>query len=216
MRTRQRLNGIRQFIEQRVCAGREMKTPAPDYDVTKLTMQEPQCFVGYWPMELDKNGCMQEIINLSPCVLIMPAQSYAKYVEEQRFDRYSKIYRGQDMGQGLNVQILLSVYEPGIRLPGFTDGAEAGRISPELMLDGSEEGLFTLTDWMDDLIKALLGEKVIPGTDLFLKEANLNYGLRTDSEGVVDKRPLYYGIINAEFVGYAEESINKAIEDVLG
>ena len=214
MRTRERLLAIQRFIEERVCAGREMKAPSPDMDVSKITMQTPRCFVGWQPLKPEEE-CLTEIISVCPSILVMPTRGYAKYVEEQRFDRYRSIHRGQEMGQGLNVDILFSVYEPGVRLPGFLDSAEAGRIDPERMLDGTQEGLFTLTDWMDDLMKALLGEKIIPGTDLFVREAALEYGLYTDSGGVPDKRPYYFGFIHAEFVGYAEESINQSIERML-
>ena len=72
------------------------------------------------PSRLNENGTFQtDATQICPGILIMPNQAYAKYTEEKRFDRYSNIRRPQEMGQHLSVSILFSVYEPGIRLPGF-------------------------------------------------------------------------------------------------
>lgn len=46
-------------------------------------------------------------------------------------------------------------------------------------------------------------------------EASLVYSLYTDQSFVVDKRPIYYGFVNAEFACYADEGTNPAIEEFL-
>ena len=68
---------------------------------------------------------------------------------------------------------------------------------------------------MDDCIELLLGQKMIPHTDLFLDEATTTYSLYTDQSYVVDRRPIYYGFVNATFGCYAEEGQNPAIENYL-
>ena len=113
--------------------------------------------------------------------------------------------------------MLFSVYEPGIRLPGFKDSAdEHGRgLDMSLIVEGTEQGLFTLTDWMDDCMQALLRDRSIPETDLILEEHNMTYSLYTDQSYVVDRRPIYYGFVNATFMCYAEEGVNSAVRAIL-
>jgi len=84
-----------------------------------------------------------------------------------------------------------------------------------LFVEGTEQGLFTLTDWMDDCIEKLLGAKFIPKTDLFVNEATMAYSLYTDQSFVVDKRPLYYGFVTVTFNCYAEEGVNNSLDQYL-
>ena len=124
-------------------------------------------------------------------------------MEEKRFDRYNNVHRPQEMGQHLAVSILFSVYEPGVRLPGFVDsvGEKGAGLDTSLILEGTEQGLFTLMNWMDDCMEKLLGQKMIPKTDLFVQEDTVTYSLYTDQSYVVDRRPIYYGFVNVVFGG---------------
>ena len=208
MRTFQRLQGLKKWTYDNFCAGKEMKAPTDGRDYTKIHKQEPKCYIGWAPSRMDPSGRIQEdAASVVPGILIMPNQAYGKYVEEKRFDRYNNIHRPQEMGDHLSVSILFSVFEPGIRLPGFEESAdEHGKgLDMSLLLEGTEEGLFTLLNWMDDFRAALLGQKMIPGTDLFVVEESLTYSLYTDQSYVVDRRPIYYGFINVIFACYAEE-----------
>ena len=54
------------------------------------------------------------------------------------------------MGQSLALQILFTIYEPGVRFPGFADGMDTGNPDMSLLKDGTEAGLQTLVNWMDD------------------------------------------------------------------
>ena len=147
----------------------------------------------------------------------MPNQAYAKYMEEKRFDRYNNIHRPSEMGQHLSVSILFSVYEPGVRLPGFIDsvGEKGQGLDMSLILDGTEQGLLTRFNWMDDCIFKLLGQKMIPKTDLWVEEETITYSLYTDQSYVVDRRPVYYGFVNVSFGCYADEGVNPGIDQYL-
>lgn len=217
MRTSERLRALKQWTYDNLCRGREMKAPAQNMDITKMVTREPKVFLAWYPTRPDESGAYQvELAAVSPGILIMPSAAYAKCVEEKRFDRYSNIHRGQELGQGLNVSILFSVYEPGIRLPGFLDSADSPNgFDMSRLAEATEEGLFTLTNWMDDCVSGLLAEKVIPHSDLFLEEADLTYSLYTDQNFVVDKRPLFYGFVNAKFSCYADDRGNSSIEQYL-
>ncbi|MBR3740568.1 MAG: hypothetical protein IKN04_08920 [Clostridia bacterium] len=72
-----------------------------------------------------------------------------------------------------------------------------------LLQDGTEAGLQTLLNWMDDGIELFLRERTVPDTDLTLDDDNFTYALFTDQAYVVDRRPLYYGFLNVPFKGYA-------------
>ncbi|MBQ8507217.1 MAG: hypothetical protein IJ466_07310 [Clostridia bacterium] len=234
MRTRQRLTGMQAWIKKELCAGRKMKAPGQDMNIADIRMKEPDCYIGWMPQRKNTETCEfeEDYLSTSPSITIMPSTGRAKAVEEKRFDRYNGVHRPQEMGQTLTLQLLFSVYEPGIRLPGFVDSADRQDridISPEnyesailkrgidmeLILEGTQEGLFTLTDWMDECMEKLLGAGHIPGTDLFVNEASIAYSLYTDQSYVVDKRPLYYGLITVEFACYAKEAPNAEIRAIL-
>lgn len=218
MRTRTRLEGLKKWITKELCTGRIMKAPGENMDISDIERQEPRCYLAWAPSRIDSTGQFREDpISVCPGIIVMPNQSYAKFMEEKRFDRYNNVHRPPDMGQHLSVSILFSVYEPGIRLPGFISSVgEDGRgLDMTLIEEGTEEGLFTLVDWMDDCMEALLRDRSIPGTDLFLEENTMTYSLYTDQSYVVDRRPIYYGFINVTFGCYAEEGVNSAVKNLL-
>lgn len=218
MRTRTRLEGLKKWVTKELCEGRMMKAPGKNMDISEIVRQEPKCYLAWAPSRLDATGQYREDpIGVCPGIIVMPNQSYAKYMEEKRFDRYNNVHRPPDMGQHLSVSILFTVYEPGIRLPGFiTSVGEKGQgLDISLIEEGTEEGLFTLVDWMDDCMTALLRDRSIPDTDLFLEENTMTYSLYTDQSYVVDRRPIYYGFINVTFGCYAEEGVNSAVKNML-
>ena len=212
MNTRRRLKGLQKWLYKGLCRGREMKAPAANMDITKIQRQEPQVYIAWAPRRPDlRNGYGDEAISVCPGIIVMPSASLVKNMEEKRFDRYSGVKRPQDLGQTLSVSILFSVYEPGVRQPGFTHLPK----DLTLMDEGTEEGLFALTDWMDECIENLLGAKYIPETDLFIIEEECVYSLYTDQNYVVDKRPIFYGFVNVVFGCYASEGRNSAVEEFL-
>ena len=169
MRMSKRLLGLKAWVEKELCEGRQMKAPAPDFDIGKIVTQEPRTYLAWAPTRTDQTGNMRaDPVNVCPGIIIMPNHAKAKYVEEKRFDRYNDVHRNQMLGQGISVSILFSVYEPGIRMPGFVESVESGKPDLTLLQEGTEEGLITLIDWMDDAMSLMLGAKSIPGTDLFV------------------------------------------------
>ena len=218
MRTVERLLGLKRWAVKNLCTGREMKAPAQNNNIGEIARQEPRCYLGFAPARADSTGRLQEDpASVCPGIIIMPSPSYAKYMEEKRFDRYNNVHRPSMMGSHLSVSILFSVYEPGIRLPGFIDSVgESGQgLDMSLMIEGTEEGLFTLLDWMDDCKEGLLRDKMIPGTDLSVEEETMTSGLYTDQSYVVDRRPIYYGFVNVSFNGYADQGANPSTNQSL-
>lgn len=218
MRTVKRLKGLKKFFYENLCKGREMKAPSENFDIGKIKRQEPQVYLAWAPSRADQTGrLVEDTMSTVPGIIIMPNHAHLKYMEEKRFDRYNGINRPKMLGQQLSVSILFSVYEPGIRHPGFIHsvGEKGSGLDMTLLEEGTEEGLFTLLDWMDDGIEKLLGAKMIPDTDLFLDEETGVYSLYTDQEYVVDRRPIYYGFINCTFQCYANESPNKELLELI-
>lgn len=208
MRTTEKLQKFKVWAEETLCRGRRLKAPASDRDVTKIVYREPSVFLAWSPMRLNKAGTLElDTSNTTPSITIMPSMSYAKMIEEKRFDRYQGVHRPVNLGNQLSVTMLFSVFEPGTRLPGFTEsGDENGKgLDLSLFQDGTEQGLMTLLDWIDDAKKALLQEMCIPGTDMALNEQSLVWSLYTDQQYVTDRRPIYYGFINCTFGGYVDE-----------
>ena len=218
MRTRTRLLGLKKWLTTELCTGRVMKAPAPNMNIGEIVRQEPRVYLAWAPARMDSTGQLREDpASVCPGIIVMPNQSYAKYMEEKRFDRYNNVHRPPDMGQHFSVSILFSVYEPGVRLPGFIDsvGENGKGLDMSLIMEGTEQGLFTLVDWMDDCMEGLLRDRSIPGTDLFLEENTMTYSLYTDQSYVVDRRPIYYGFINTTFGCYANEGANSEMKRLL-
>ena len=218
MRTTERLTGIKKWITKNLCEGRIMKAPGDKMNVGEIVRQEPKCYLAWAPGRINQTGqIIEETVSVCPGIIVMPAQSYAKYMEEKRFDRYSNVHRPQDLGQHLAVSILFMVYEPGTRLPGFveSDGERGQGLDMSLIEEGTEQGLFTLTNWMDDCMEGLLRDRFIPDTDLFVEESTMTYSLYTDQSYVVDRRPIYYGFINVNFGCYANHGVNTEVNELL-
>lgn len=213
MRISERLNGLKSWTYESVCKGKSMKAPAGDRDFTKIVYQEPAVYLGWAPARVETTD---EIASVVPSIIIMPNQAHAKYMKEKRFDRYNGVHRPQELGANLSVNVLFSVFEPGIRLPGFQRSVGEGGQGADMskLMDGTEEGLRTLLDWMDDYVSLLLGQRMIPETDLFVDEESVMYSLYTDQSYVTDRRPIYYGFVTATFDCYAEEQ-NSSIEKYL-
>lgn len=216
MRTVERLRKFRSWTYENVCKGRKMKTPAPNMDVRQIVRQEPKVYLAYSPMRPDESNFTGEIdpLNVTPGIIIAPTFGNLKYMEEQRFDRYNNVHRPKEMGQSLSAQVLFFVYEDGVRLPGFIESANSGAYDMTLMAEGTQEGVETLLNWMDDFRDALLSQKSIPDTDLILNESEAQYGLYSDQKFVADRRPAYIGMVTVTFQCHADE-YNKEINRLL-
>lgn len=208
MRTEERLRKLCNWTYETVCKGRQMKTPAPNMDIRKIVRQEPKVFLSYAPMRPDESNLMGadiDPLNVSPGIIIAPSFGYWKYMEEQRFDRYNNVHRPKEMGQSLSCQVLFFVYEDGVRLPGFVESANDGAYDMSLIGEGTQEGFLTLMNWMDDFRDALLSQKSIPDTDMFLNEAEATYAPYSDQKFIADRRPAYIGISSITFQCHADE-----------
>ena len=206
MRTVERLRKFQAWTYNTVCKDRQMKTPAPNMDVRQIARQEPKVFLGFQPTRPDETLTGEiDPLNVCPGIIIAPTAGYLKYMEEQRFDRYNNVHRPKEMGQSLGTQVLFFVYEDGIRLPGFIESAHAGEYDMSLMREGTRDGLETLLNWMDDFKDALLGVKTIPETDMFLNEAECQYGLYSDQRFIADRRPVFIGMVSVIFQCHADE-----------
>ena len=219
MQTYDRLEALKKWTFKTVCAGRKMKAEPPNRDITEYRDPvEPAVFIAYAPKRFDysEGNLIEQPASVAPSITIMPDFSNVKFVEPQRFDQYKGVHRPQDYGQQLNVQMLFTVYEDDIRLPGFVDQyLEDGTFDLSLLKEGTQEGLRTLMDWMDEFKKALLTQKTIPDSDMTLNEANFVYGMRADQKYITDNRPLYYGLCLANFYCVAEEGQNEELSALL-
>ena len=111
--------------------------------------------------------------------------------------------------------MMFCIYEPGVRKAGFEEMAEAEELDISRIDDGTREGLLTLTDWLDEAARQLLDTRCIPGSDLILQEETLTYGLYQDVGYIVDRRPFYYGFLNATFNAYAGEEPDAGVAELL-
>lgn len=216
MRTEERLRRLKEWTYKTVCQGREMKAPAPNMDVSKIVRQEPAVFLGYAPTRPDVSlyGDVDPL-TVAPGIILAPVSGDVHYMEEKRFDRYNNVHRSKDMGQSLTVQAVFMVFEDGVRLPGFVDAVQRGEEYPmNLLREGTEEGLFTLTNWMDDYKDALLDAGGIPGTDLIINDENFDYGWYSDQKFISDRRPCFIGMVTVKFQCFGRQN-NPEVEALL-
>jgi hypothetical protein len=217
MRTWERLRKTKDWVYQEICAGRDYKVPKNNTrdgygaDISDFTRGEPNVYLAWQPMRPDTPGQPVNLdpYNVAPSITIMPTQGYIRYMEEKRFDRYSNIHRPQDMGQTLGMQFLFTIYEPGVRWPGFAESMQGAKPDMSLLKDGTEAGLMQLVDWMDDFVELVLRERNVPNTDLILEDDTSVYSLYTDQNYVVDRRPYYYGFVNIQWRCYANYGSDK-------
>lgn len=219
MRTIHRMDELKRWTFDTICKGKQFKTPAKDGDVREVVRQEPQVFVGYFPTLLDSAGMAYlNAMNVVPSILLMPSVTYAENNEEQRFDRYSNVHSPKKAGHMLSLQALFSIYEDGVRLPGFIDSAEDyDGYDFDKIVDGSREGVGLLFNWMEEFSEQLLGVEYIPNTDMCVIHNSLRYRMISDQHYINDKRPIYYGLVEVDFQCLTSESQsqNKNIRDIL-
>ena len=117
MRFSERLTGLKNWTYKELCKGRTMKAPAENMDIGTINRQEPPVYLAWAPARVDKAGNLKEIpLSTVPGILIMPNQTYAKYMEEKRFDRHNNVHRPQEMGQHLAVSILFRLFAHNIKV----------------------------------------------------------------------------------------------------
>lgn len=171
---------------------------APGESLGDIIYRRPEIYTAFYPDRTPAASMRAESGAYSaPSILMMLAPSNARNMEPERFDRRDGIIRPMDLGGKLGISLLFSVYEPGVRQPGF-DGND-----PDLIADPGAEGFFTVTDWMDEVSAALIAAQNVPGSDLFLWEGSLTYSPYMEGGYISDTRPIYYGIMNMVFGHYA-------------
>ncbi len=215
MRTEERLRKLKEWTYKTVCQGRSLKSPGMNADVTEINYQEPKAYLGYAPTRPDVSQFSDiDPLTAAPGIIIAPVVGDVHYLEEKRFDRYNKVHRPADMGQSLTVQNVFMVFENGVRLPGFIEAAKEGPYPMELIRGGTENGLFTLTNWMDDYKDALLSAGSIPGTDLTVNDEAFEYGWYSDQKTISDRRPMFIGIVTVKFQCYADH-LNQEVRNLI-
>lgn len=218
MTSRSEWEALKRWVKKELCDGRLMKSPAKDGDITQIRYAEPGVYMAYFPSFRDGLGQRRTASeNTAPSILIMPNRADAENEEEQRFDRYQNIHRDQRLGRGVKATLLFSVWEPGTRLPGFSEsGDERGQgLDVSLLEEGTEQGFYTLCDWMDEAERKLLGQMLIPDSTLTVVNKEMDYGPFMDQNYIVDKRSIYYGMINVNFKSVSLAGKNPDVEALL-
>lgn len=214
MTTRERLLALKKWATDNLCQGKMLK--APGKDVTLDTYQEPRVYLAWPPSRGNQTGWGQpDPVNVAPGILIAPGTLYAKKPETDSNDLYKKLHRPEELGEAQSFSLLFIVYEPGVRLPGFEDAAKKGMLDISKLEESTEEGLFTLTDWMDECKKKLMTSGGIPGTDMYLMARYLTAEPYSEGGYISDKRPYYYGFVSATFGGYSEKGAFSPVDELL-
>lgn len=205
MNTRRRLEALQTWVIDNLCKGKRMKTPGETDFSVEYT--EPRCFVGLYPWTLNEAS----EYNVAPSILIIPDVSKAKDVRIKSYDQSDNIGRPQNLGAQLNLRLVFCVYDPGDR----TAELKTSQNPYTDILEGDNGGFFTLTDWLDECMEKLLQANSIPGCDLFLYEDTITWAPMTEGEAILDRRPLYYGILQLGFGGESQRREGETISKLL-
>lgn len=205
MSTRTRLSAFQDWVYQNLCKGRSMKTPG-DTDFS-VVYTEPRCFVALYPWQLNEAS----EYNVAPSILIIPDVSKGKDVRVKSYDQSEGVARPQNLGAQLNLKLIYCVYDPGERTAELKESQNPYKD----ILEGDNGGFYTLTDWLDESMEKLMQVQSIPGSDLFLYEDSLTWTPMTEGEAILDRRPLYYGILQIGFGGEAQRRQGDTIKKLL-
>jgi hypothetical protein len=203
--TRKRLSALREWTDDRLCKGRSMKTPGEtDFSVVYT---QPRVFVALYPWRLTE----ATEFSIAPSILIIPDLSPAQDPRTYAYDKSEGAIRSRDLGAQLNVRMVFCVYEPGERLSEL----QTSHNPVEDLMEVSNSGFYTLTDWVDEAVEQLLRDKSIPGSDLFVYEDTIRWAPMMQEDAIVDQRPLYYAVLQAGFGGKSLRRESSTIDDLL-
>lgn len=202
----ERLKLLKQFCYESVCRGKRMKAPqnGPDgrSDDLLVAEKEPEVFIGMYPRR--KNGREREATRVAPSILFIPGTSLAERYREKRWDKYQNVKRQREMSAELNAQFLFTMYDPGLRIG-------------ETIADNTEDAILSLVDWMMEWQRTLIGNKGrIAGTDLFVYDDSTVWSLLSNDESLDDRRPYYFGVVQASFGHYSNKTTDPELESILG
>lgn len=211
LNTRQRIEALKQFVSDVSDSVGDLKAPGKSLD--DIVYKRPKMYTAYYPSRPQKQDqppgmALSPDDASAPSVLFMLTPSMAQSMEEERFDRYNNIHRPAEFGGKLGILMQFVIYDPGVRLPGF-----GGRY-PDLIEDATEDGFYTLTDWMDVVIRALLTCDAIPGSDMYVLKDTIKYSPYIDGDYIADRRPFYYGQLAVTF-GYYTANLPNYEKDIL-
>lgn len=214
LNTRQRIEALKRFVAQISADMGAFKAPGATLD--DIVYKQPRMYTAYYPARPYKQNQAPGMAlgpddASAPSVLFMLTPSQAQNMEEERLDRYNNISRPAEFGGKLGMLMQFAVFDPGVRLPGF-DGNH-----PDLIEDATEDGFYALTDWMDNVMRALITSDTIPGSDMFVIKNTIKYSPYIDGDYIADRRPFYYGQLAATFGYYTAYMPNyeKDIENAL-
>lgn len=207
MTTKERLEAVRRYVYEKVCVGRSMRTPGHDRTIDSVGFVEPRVYIGYYPTKPPPNTMP---VDAAPSILIMFQDHKAKDTLEQRFDRYAGIKRPAELGAKLSLQFLFTVYEPQLRGIEFAQTRKVGALE-----EYTEDGLFEATTWADELQGWLMGDRMIPDSDLYVMEETLVMGPHSDQGFQADYRPYYNIVLYATFGCYTDRKPNETIQQLL-
>lgn len=214
MKSAERLEAIKNFTYENVCKGRSLKMPVFEKALQrndepfKVAYTEPKVYIGLYPQKQGNTPKLES--KMAPSILIVPGTSYAGRFKEQRFDQYKNLRRQPDLMAELSVQWIFCIYDPGKRVKEY-----AGEAKREDIKDNTEQAIFTLTDWMDELQAYLMGIEIVDGTDLYIMQDSVRWGILSSEGSVEDLRPYYFGMVEAIFGTYVNRKENQRINNLL-
>jgi len=184
----QQLQGLKKWIAQNACAGRKFKTPGnQDLDIK---YREPVCKLFLYT---DDSGVPDVDEKSAPCILILMKEGGVRD-SEQRFDRFKNVHRTGGMSGMLSVQFVFVTVDPGHR----TEKSQSDHTNADIEAN-EEEAFIAVLEWAEDTMNKLVELGTVPGTDLTVDEADCRFGPMSQYGVLMDRRPLYYAVMECTF-----------------
>lgn len=200
----QRLRGLQKWLYVNACKGRKMKAMGKnDLDIV---YREPYVKLLLFTdaeavPEVPKQG--------APCILILVKESGMRDME-QRFDRYKGINRPKPMAGMLSFQLVFVTYDPGHR----TEKSQADQTYADVF-SNEEEAYLAVLDWAEETMNSLIELGSVPGTDLMIDPVDIRCGPMMQYGVLLDRRPLYYGVVDGVFGCQARMISNQQVNILL-
>jgi hypothetical protein len=192
----QRLTGIKKWLYENACKGRTMKAEG-ERDL-EIIYREP---LAKLLLFTDEAGLPAAEYG-APAILVLMKESGMRDTEK-RFDQYNHMKRPKVMGGMLSVQFVFVTYDPGHR----TEKSQAEQKNEEIE-PNEEEAYIAALEWAEETMNKLISLGMVPGTDLTVSEEDARCGPLMQYGVLVDRRPLYYAVVECVF-GCKVQKINN-------
>ncbi len=182
----QRLKGLKKWLTENACQEKMKAQGAKDLEVNyRKPFVQLMLFSDEAGLPPENSG--------APGILVMMKES-GMQDPEKRFDQYRQLKRDRSLAGAMPLQMIFVTWDPGHR----TEESQENQTNEDIA-ENSEEAFITVLEWAEATMNALIEAGTVPETDLTITAENIRFGPLMQYGMMVDRRSLYYAVIDATF-----------------